>query len=313
VATVDLLRVDLNLLKVFESVYRLRNLTQVANEIRLTQPAVSHALRRLRSVLGDPLFVRTPHGLEPTPRSDALAVPIKQVLSTLEDCLDNPATFQPEASTREFRLLLSDVGELIFVPRFLKHVRQHAPQVKVTVLQAPRTRYDTMLRDREADVAVGSLPTLDKSLKHCRLFEDRWVVLRAASRKRRATPFRTLTEQEFEDSLHVVVDPPGSVDHPVEREVSSRGLSRTVALNLPHFFALPTVILTSDLLATVPYSVAASLRNAEAIEILELPFPSPVLDVRMYWHARQDSDLAHMWLRETFMALFSPGATPATP
>jgi DNA-binding transcriptional LysR family regulator len=302
----DLRRVDLNLLKVFESVYRLRNLSQVAAEMALTQPAISHALSRLRNTLNDKLFIRTGNGLEPTPRSDELAGPIKSALAMIEDSLGSTLEFEPRDCRREFQLLLSDVGELIFVPRLLRTLRLEAPGVRLSVLQAPRTRYEAMLRDREADLAVGSLPMIGKGLADRRLFKDRWVVLRAAGHAHK----RKLTIKEFERCAHVLVEPPGTLEHPLTHVLRQKGITRNVTLKIPHFFALPSVILSSDLLATVPYSVATNLRSADGIDIQELPFAAPTLDVRMYWHARRDSDPAHAWLRGVFETLFSDPSVP---
>jgi DNA-binding transcriptional LysR family regulator len=297
----DLRRVDLNLLKMFDSIYRLRNLSKVADEMSLTQPAISHALARLRETLDDKLFVRTAAGLNPTARSDELAGPIKAALAIIEDSLSFRSDFIPASCRREFRLLLSDVGELIFLPTLLRFLRQEAPGVKVSVLQAPRTRYEAMLEDRDADLAVGSLPMIGKQLSHRRLFLDRWVVLRAAAANRRAT----LTLAEFERCGHVLVDPPGTVDHPLTALLERKKINRNVILRIPHFFALPSVILASDLLCTVPFSVAANLRSAERLEVKEFPIDAPGLDVGMYWHAGRDSDLAHVWFRESFERLFA--------
>ena len=299
--SMDLRRVDLNLLKIFESIYRLRNLSQVAEEVVLTQPAISHALARLRGTVGDRLFVRTGAGLDPTPRADELIGPIKAALAMIEESLNASSEFDPGTCQREFQLLLSDVGELIFLPRLLQYLRKEAPGVKISVRQAPRTRYEAMLRDKEADLAVGNLPMIGKGLSRGHLFMDRWVVLRAAG----AASKPRLTVREFERCPHVLVEPPGTVDHPLTELLKHKGISRNVVLTIPHFFALPSVILSSDLLSIIPYSTFANLRGAKEMRIQELPFATPALNVCMYWHARRDTDLAHAWFRGVFARLFS--------
>ena len=302
----DLHRIDLNLLKVFECIYRLRSLTETAREISLTQPAVSHALNRLRETLGDRLFIRTSTGLEPTSRADELSGPIKAALHMLDDALMANGGFEPLECKREFKLLLSDVGELIFVPRLSRHLQQHAPQARIEVIQASRMRYASMLRDREADFAVGSLPKLGESLKQRRLFEDRWVAMRRnASVSGVQTDKPELTLQAYASALHVVTDPPGTMAHPVDAALDKLQLARTVAVRMPHFFALPSVIRETDLLATVPRSMALSLRQSEVFDIVDVPFDVPLLDVRMYWRSRQDSDPAMRWFRDVFVSLFS--------
>lgn len=300
----DLRRVDLNLLKLFESIYRLGNLSLTAEEIALTQPAVSHALSRLRNTVGDRLFIRTGSGLEPTPRADELIGPIKAALGMIEETLSTSAEFDPRACTREFRLLLSDLGELIFLPKLLQYLRQEAPGVKISVLQAPRPRYGEMLRDREADLAVGNLfMMVDTGLHRSRLFVDQWVALRAAG----STTQPKLTLREFERCAHILVEPPGviTVHHVLTEALRKKNISRNVVLKIPHFFALPSVIGSSDLLAVVPRSVATNVSDAKAMYVQELPFALPPLEVCIFWHARRDADLAHVWFRGVFERLFS--------
>lgn len=295
----DINRLDLNLLKIFDAVYRLHNLADVAREVHLSQPAVSHALARLRESLDDRLFIRTPRGLEPTARCERLAIPIRDALGTIKDSLIDSADFKPEECTREFKLLLSDVGEMLFVPPLMSHLNTVAPQVKVAIVQTPRTNYDRMLRDREVDIAVGHLNMTRQSFRQQPLFRDHSVVLR---RKSAAQPSSQLTREEFERSSHVVINPP---DDPVEDMFADLNIKRNVILRMPNYFALPNVIESSDLLVTVPSRIARFLQRHSNLEITGVPFPSPLFDVRMFWHTRHDSDPAHAWLRDMFVSLFS--------
>ncbi len=291
---------DLNLLRLFDTVYRLRNLTEVARHVHLTQPAVSHALRRLRTSLGDPLFVRSVEGLQPTLRSEQLIGPVREALRLIEDSLSTSPGFDPQQCTREFRLLLSDLGELVFLPRLLGHLRQHTPGAIAVITQASRTHYESLLRDKAADIAVGHLPNLPATLKHQLLFRDDYVVIRAMSGRRRTG---RLTLDQYLRSPHVEVDPPGSV-HPVRAAIEALGLRRRVVLAVPHYFSVPSIVLKTDLLVTVPRSVARNLRSAEGLQFCNVPFDIPPLEVAMYWHARQDPDPAHQWLRTSMAALF---------
>lgn len=299
----ELQRFDLNLLKVFECVYRLRSLTQTAREMNLTQPAVSHALGRLRDALNDRLFIRTAAGLEPTSKSDEMAGPIKAALGIIDDCLHTAGGFDPATCNRTFTLLLSDVGELIFAPHISHHLQRYAPLARINVVQASRLRYADMLRDREADFAVGHLPNLNDSLEQQHLFDDRWVVIRG--KERRAGTSDSLTLEQYIEAAHVETEPSGSPIHPIDMTLQKMGRSRSIVLKLPHFFALPKVIHETRALATVPYAMAINLRHADAFEIVELPFPSPPLNVCLYWHIRQDADAAMRWFRESFVTLFA--------
>lgn len=297
----SLQRLDLNLLKIFDAVYRLRNLSDVALQVNLTQPAISHALRRLRVSLGDPLFVRTAKGLEATPRSEQLVGPIREALLLIEDSVGVSSAFAPADCRRKFQLLLSDVGELVFLPRLLHYFRSSAPLATVTVLQASRTRYDAMLRDREADIAIGNLPSLGENLKQRALFEDSYVVMRAQASSARS---RRVTLAQYTRAVHVEVDPPGSPFRPVEEALKKLNVQRNVVLRVPHYFAVPSVLLNTDLMVTVPRSVAQNIRSADGLNVSDVPFEMPKLQVKMYWHLRQDQDPAHRWLRQTLAALF---------
>lgn len=300
----DINRLDLNLLKIFDSVYRLRNLTEVAKEVNLSQPAVSHALGRLREALSDRLFVRTPGGFEPTERCERLAPPVRAALETIKDSLIDSSNFRPEDCTREFRLLLSDVGEMLLAPALMSRLREVAPQVRLAIFQAPRPGYERMLRDREVDIAVGHLNMPRQTIRNLALFQDGCVVLRRKQPGRR----KPLTREVFEQSYHAMILPP---DDPVEEGFSDLKVPRKIMLRIPNYFALPEVIGTSDLLATVPSRIGRHLGSRASLEIHPVPFPAPVFDVHMYWHMRHDDDPAHTWLRGLFVELFqSPRYEP---
>jgi DNA-binding transcriptional LysR family regulator len=302
----DINRLDLNLLKIFDSVYRLRNLTEVAKEVNLSQPAVSHALGRLREALSDRLFVRTPGGLEPTARCERLAPPVRAALETIKDSLIDSSNFRPEDCTREFRLLLSDVGEMLLAPALMSRLREDAPQVKLAIFQAPRALYERMLRDREVDIAVGHLNMQRQTLRKQSLFQDGCVVLRRKQPGRR----KALTREAFEQSYHAMIMPP---DDPVEDGLADLNVSRKIMLRIPNYFALPEVIGSSDLLATVPSRIGRHLGSRASLEIHPVPFPAPVFDVQMYWHMRHDDDPAHTWLRGIFLDLFQSPRYEAAP
>lgn len=299
----DLYRLDLNLLKIFDSVYRLRNLTEVAHEVSLSQPAISHALGRLRSALDDRLFIRTASGFQSTARADALAIPVRSALAMLEDSLLGSENFKPERCSREFRLLLSDVGAVLFVPPLLRYMQRHAPQVRLKIIQAPRSEYERLLRDREADIAIGHLTLPGHNIKKMPLFRDRCVVLSRAASARKSR--RTMSREDFEQRPHVVVSPP---EDPVAQALSGLQIVRHICLKIPSYFALPGIVSNSDLIATVPSRIATNLRENFSFEMYEVPFESPIFDVRMHWHLRQDSDVAQIWLRKVFHSMFAERA-----
>jgi DNA-binding transcriptional LysR family regulator len=296
----DINRLDLNLLKIFDSVYRLRNLSEVAKEVHLSQPAVSHALGRLREAIGDRLFIRTSAGLEPTARCERLAEPIRTALATIQDSLLDSIEFLPEECAREFRLLLSDVGEILFIPRLLSRLNEIAPRVKLAIFQAPRSSYEQMLVGREVDLVVGHLNMTRQTIRHAPVFRDQCVVV-TRKRERADSAPDTLTLDDFQSGSHVAIK---QLDDPVESAFEDLNIRRTVVMRMPNYFALPSVIAQSDLLTTVPSRVAAHFQRSMSLDVYDVPFPCPFFDVRMYWHTRFDTDPAHAWLRETFLSLF---------
>ncbi|WP_158219270.1 MULTISPECIES: LysR family transcriptional regulator [unclassified Achromobacter] len=303
----DLNRLDLNLLKIFDAVYRLRSLTEVAKEVHLSQPAVSHALGRLREALGDRLFIRTAEGLTPTARCERLAPPVRAALETIRDSLQDTANFCPADCTREFRVLLTDVGEMLLVPPLIAHLRSVAPQVKLAIFQAPRTHYERMLGEHEVDIAISNLNLQRQTLRRESLFRDHCVVLRRARADDTRATAGPLTLEEFERSHHVLISPPHD---PVEQVLAQLNITRKTQLRLPNYFALPRVLASSDWLVTVPSRIASYLQSYVALDIEDVPFPSPVFDVRMYWHTRHDTDPAHSWLREVFLTVFQAAPEP---
>lgn len=298
----QILKLDLNLLKVFEATYRLRNLNEVGQYMNLSQPAVSHALRRLRTSVQDRLFIRTATGLEPTVRSEEMIQPIREAMLLIEDTLSKSVEFSPPACQRQFVLLLSDVGELVFLPRLLERLRREAPLAQVTVMQASRTRYDELLRDRDADLAVGHLPRLNANLKQRPLFNERYVILRR--RPPNGADTSTISLKEYCEASHLVVDPPGAI--PVLQDALDKiGAKRTVVARVPHYLAAGSVVASTDLLVSVPELIAQALGERGQFQIAPLPFEAPRLEVKMYWHMRQDNDPAHRWFRQLFASLFA--------
>ena len=300
----QIFKLDLNLLKVFDSVHRLRNLNEVGRHLNLSQSAVSHALARLRTSLDDKLFIRTVQGLEPTARADEIAPKIKQSLITIDEAIYGTQHFEPSTYEREFRLLLSDIGELTVLPRLVGHLKNIAPHVQLRVLPASSMQYDALLRERQADVAIGHLPRLNKNLKKRLLLRERYVVI--ARRQDDLLESSKLTMKQYCEASHVAVERIGTTPE-IDAILLRAGASRNIVLRLPHYLAAPDVIAASDLWLTAPNFLAQALRKeGDRFVQYEIPFKGPDLEVKMYWHLRQDNDPAHRWFRKLIAGLFAP-------
>jgi len=294
--------VDLNLLRVFDAVLRERGVTAAAARLGLTQPAVSNALARLRAVFGDALFLRSPTGMAPTPFARELDEPVRQALALIEAALAHGSGFDPATSNRQFRFYMSDLGEISFLPPLVERVRQLAPQVRLEASGLPLEEIGDALGSGALDLAVGFLPGLASPVRRRRLFRDAYVCLMRADHPRIAG---RLTRRLFEESWHALVSSSGSGHRVVEEALERNGLTRRIALRVPHFTVVPLVLERTDLLLTLPSRVARVYEAGGRFKSLPPPVPIPLADVGVHWHERFDRDPGNRWLRELILELFA--------
>jgi DNA-binding transcriptional LysR family regulator len=294
----DILQVDLNLLVIFDTMARHRSVIRTAEAVGLSQPATSAALARLRTVFGDPLFVRGGTEMQPTPRALALAPAIRRVVETISLEVLQPAAFDPALAERSFTILTPDIGEISFIPGVLRHLRQAAPQVRLRTLSMPRKAAAEALESGQAELAVGFFPDLQKAgFFQQALFRTSYTCIACASR---ATT--RLSLKQFLAARHIVVRPEGR-EHAFDRWLEDKGHRRQVTLELSHFMSLLAILPSSDLIATVPDDIAAAVARHIKVSRVELPFKPPVIEVQQYWHRRLQHDPANRWLRGVFHAV----------
>lgn len=309
---------DLNLLVAFDALMQERNVTRAGVRVGLSQPSMSHALTRLRQLCGDPLFVRTRKGMEPTPYAQRLAAHVREGLAALRLGLEQTAAFDPARSDRTFQLLMSDIGEVVYLPRLMKRLKDIAPGVNVRVLQLPRERYSEVLESGDADLAIGFLPALQTGFYQQRLFDDSYVCLVRGDHPRVG---RTLTLKQFVEESHVMIEPAGSrysrvsgqssTTTLIERVLGEYGMQRRIALRVPHFMVVPSIIQNTDLLVTVPSYVTTAMTPVRNVKALPLPFDVPTFEVKQFWHQRNHSDAANKWLRGLIAELCAQSRPPA--
>lgn len=293
--------IDLNLLRIYDAVLRRRNVTAAAAELGLTQSAVSNALARLRRLLGDTLFVRTPQGMQPTAYARQLAEPVRQALSLVEAALAVRAQFDPATSTRRLRFYMSDIGEIFFLPPLVEHVRRTAPGIGLEAVPVALDEIPAALASGELDLAVGFLPHWPAPLRRKRLFRDPY---RCVMRADHPTIGKTLTRSLFLQAAHALVPSRGSGHGVVEETFERTGLTRNIALRVPHFTVVPTVLEGTDLLLTVPGRVARVFEKHGNLKSLKPPVAIPPADVGIQWHERFDADPGNRWFRELMIELF---------
>ncbi len=296
---------DLNLLRVFDVLMQERKVVAAARRLGLTAPAVSNALARLRRATSDPLFTRTARGMEPTPHALAMAPTVSQALAALEQSLARPAAFDPQRSERRFRVAMTDIGEVVFLPTLMRALQEQAPGLGLSTLR--NTSVD--LRDQMArgavDLAVGWLPDLDAGFHQRRLFEQRYVCIMAADHP---LARGRLTLERFRQARHALVVAEGTGHERADRFMRQQGLRRLMPLELPHFMAVPWIAAETDLIVTVPERLAQKAvgpRGVAGLVVRQVPMALPRFEVNLFWHQRQHEDPGHRWLRSLWAQLFT--------
>lgn len=292
---------DVRLLAVFDEIYKTRSVTRAADNMGLGQPAVSIALAKLREHFSDPLFVRTSQGMEPTPLAAQLLHPVREALDALERVSGHRNTFDPAASDRTFRICMTDISQLVLLPRLWARLRVAAPGIRIDI--APLSG-DTgrMLEAGEADLALGFMPQLEAGFYQQALFRQNYVCMVSADHPRIGT---TLDLVQYQAADHAVVTSSGTGHLIIDRELARQGIERRIALRIPNFLGVAFVIEHTDLLVTIPQRLGEVLAGRGHFRMLPVPFPLPEYAVKQHWHERFHHDPGNRWLRGVISELLS--------
>ena len=297
---VNLRTFDLNLLRTFEAIFRDGSVSRAADQLGISQSAVSNALSRLRYQLDDPLFIRSNRGMEPTPKAVRLASTLLEGMTIVRSALAETATFDPATSTRRFTLLMTDVGEIAFLPVILPRLSREAPNVNVVVLEHGLERYAELLDNGTADLAIGRI-ALTGSLCSEPINAAPFVVMlmRDHPDLQWTDGKPSLSFDSYIAARHVLVQPRGAIGDPVSEALGPNARRRRIALSIPHATALPMIIDNTDLMATVPEIFAQYARGNSGLITVPAPFPIGQTFVQQWWHKRNSKDPGHRWLRAT--------------
>lgn len=298
-------QLDLNLLELFNVVWRTRNLTVAGEQLGLSQPAVSHGLARLRRSYGDALFVRLPRGVEPTPLACRIAPVVTDALGTIRDTLAQPA-FDPQAARRHFRMAMSDIGERFFMPRLWMRLAHDAPGVSCECLSPGLDELRQGLASGEIDLAVGFFPGLGAQLRRQPLFSERFVYLA----QKKHPPHRGGSGASLLRAPHVLASPPGS-HHlaAVERVLMRRDVRAPIVLRVRSFLSIGPIVAETNLVSPVPSNLAGIIAEHLPLRLIAPPIGLPSFEVCMHWHRRFDDDPALGWLRRLMAETFGSHAT----
>jgi DNA-binding transcriptional LysR family regulator len=294
---------ELKLLQLFDLLYDTRSVTRAAEQLGQSQPTVSIWLNRLRAHLQDPLFVRTPGGMAPTPQADALIGPCRDVLESVRRLTAWEADFNPATARRRFRICMTDASHVALLPRLLAHVRAQAPGVR---LEAARIDGNTerALESGEADLAIGYVPWLGNGVYQQQLYEQDWVCLANASHPRLRG---RLGAKQYRTEGHITIAA-GTGAQLLEQALARERIERQVVLELPGFLGLGAIIRSTDLIATLPRHIGETLARSNGLSVFRCPIAVDGFAVRQHWHPRYHHEAANRWLRGTVMELFGSGA-----
>ena len=287
-------KVDLNLFIIFEAIYAEGSITRASLKMNLTQPAISHALNRLRQLFDDPLFERQGHVMVPTPLARSIIDPVRQSLRGFEVTLSGVERFDAASSERGFSLALRDVLEASVLPPLMARVAREAPAVGLNTLQVGRRELESELAAGTLDAAIDILLPLPNDIRRTLLATDQTVVL-----VRRGHPLvdGKLDLDAYLKLEHIQTSSrrrgPGLEDF----ELSRLGLQRRIRLRCQHYFAACRVASQTDLALTMPERLARVVNQQFGNQILPFPLQMPSLDIYLYWHANVDNDPASLWLR----------------
>lgn len=302
----DIDRLDLNLLRVFQALLRQGRVSAAAQTLGMSQPAVSSALGRLRLALDDELFLRTQRGMVPTPYAMELAEPVGLALEGLQLALNVRGVFDPARSQRQFTLAMTDVGEMYFLPVLVDGLTREAPGVTLQVVGVAEGDMKQDMASGRIDLALGLLPQLQAGFYQQALFRQAYVCLMRHDHPLAARP--RLSVKTYGQAAHVRVLAHGTGHGRVEAALAREGLRRDVRLTLPHHVALAPVLRHTDLLATVPERFAQSVMVPWGLTMRPLPVKVAGSAIHQFWHARAHRDPGHRWLRQWVARHFSDGA-----
>ena len=305
----ELHEIDLNLLVVFNQLLVERRVSKVADNLGISQPAVSNSLAKLRKLFGDELFLRTPKGMEPTPFADQLAESVSYALAMIHSGVNQRTSFEPSSAKRSFTIGMTDIGEIYFLPTLIECLRREAPGVTLSTVRNTAVNVREELEAGKVDLAIGLLPQLKAGFFQRRLFTQSYVCL---MRRGHRLDKRKISLAEFSAAEHLVVVSAGTGHGKVDELLQRSGIERTVRLTVPHYVSVGHILQGSDLITTVPERLADRLLDHFGLAKVAHPAKLPDIAINVFWHAKYHRSPANRWLRGILFEQFSDEAAGAS-
>ena len=276
-------------------------MSRAALLLGMEQASASIALNKLRLHFDDRLFTRTSLGMEPTPRAQAMYPELLEALRRIEKARGTPAQFSPADAVREFRIGMTDISEIVLLPRLVNHLQQAAPGVAIEANTITRDSRRA-LESGSMDLTVGFTPALEAGFYQQVLFAQDFVCLASRNHPRIQSK---ISRRAFQAEGHIVVASSATGHSMVDKVLARHKVERRVVLRVPSFLGVARIVEQTEFLVIVPRLLGNLLAAHERVQVLEPPWPLPPYQVKQHWHERFNADAGNLWLRRTMAMLFS--------
>jgi DNA-binding transcriptional LysR family regulator len=294
-------KLDLDWLNVFVEIYKTQSVSRAAQTLGMEQASASIVLTKLRKHFDDPLFCRTASGMAPTPRAQTIYPDVLEALVRLDKARGANTAFLPQQTTREFRICMTDISEIVLLPRLINHLQSTASGLVIEaekISSASRQR----LESGDVDLAVGFTPDLEAGFYQQALFAQDFVCLAASKHPRIGTK---LTRKAFSNEGHIQVIASATGHSIVDKVLTKNKVARRIVLRVPSYLGVARIVAQTEFLVIVPRQLGHALAEQERVKVLEPPIPLPSYKVKQHWHERFNLDPGNIWLRKTMASLFS--------
>ena len=301
-------RTDLNFLFMLEALLEEGGVSAAADRLGLSQPAMSHALARLRKRFGDPLFVKTRAGMRPTPTAERIGLVSRQILSLVREEILEVGAFDPATTTRTYTLGLSDMVATVLLGQITQRFSGSAPLARLRVVNVREKDIGPQLEEGLVDLVVGTYAVKAPSVMLQGLFKASEYV--CIVRTGHPGIRQSLSLEQFARLPHVIATQNAEANDFVDKALKAKGLSRRMAVEVPSLLALPKVVACTDYVALVPGALAALSQKTTPLRVLEPPIKPPAPMIKQYWHQRFKADASVTWLRSMLLGLHRNDGAP---
>lgn len=296
-----MLDLDTRLLTIFYEIYQQQSVSKAAEQLGIGQPTLSIALHKLRDHFKDPLFIRIENKMQPTELAKQIYPMANDVLQRIKIIQSYNIDFDPQTSTDQFKISMTDISHLVLLPKLMNYLRIHAPHIRLDIIPI-NSNTAKMMADGEIDLAIGFIPQLEAGFYQQTLFHQRYIGIAQKNHPRLTS--HHITHKQYCQELHVDILATGG-HYVLEHELQQYDIQRKILLRLPGYLGVGLIIQNTDAIATIPYFLSQLLIQNSQLQQFELPFQLSGYSVKQHWHARVHSSPGNQWLRQICFKLFS--------